>query len=146
LDTVLDTAVRYGFGMGMDHLIAAFVERPERAPLAEGVVLEDFGQCMVYRGRAAVLAVLSAFFGEGFPDGRMCVEATLSEKQMVVIAFVFCGRQERVFLGLPATGREVAVPMILLFRVAQQCIEHIAWYYDAGTILRQLGLGVGAVG
>jgi hypothetical protein len=30
--------------------------------------------------------------------------------------------------------------MILLCHTTDHHIQHIAWYYDAGTILRQLGL------
>jgi steroid delta-isomerase-like uncharacterized protein len=140
MDTLLDTAVVYPLHMGTDSLIDAFIATPLQSPLADDIVLEDYGQSMVYHGRRAVLPILQAYFGNGFPDGRMCVQATLSDGQLVVIAFTFCGRQQQVFMGLPATNREVAVPMVLLIHRANQQIHHMAWYYDAGTFLRQLGL------
>lgn len=140
MDTLLDTAVSYPILMVAEALISTFVTTPLQVPLADDIILEDYGQSMVYHGRPAVLPILQAYFGDGFPDGRISVQTTLSDRQKVVIAFTFCGRQQRAFLGLPATNREVAVPMLLLFRLAHQQIQHIAWYYDAGTFLRQLGL------
>jgi len=128
--------------MEMDNLIADFARTPTQLPLTEDVVLEDHGQSMVYRGRTAVQPILRAYFVDGFSDGRVTVHTTLTNEQTIVIAFVFNGRHDGLFLGIPATGREVAVPMILLGHLNQQHIQHIALYYDAGTILRQLGLAL----
>ena len=138
----LDTAFPYPIFMGIDDLIAALSTAPAAALFSDEVVLEDHGQSMVYIGREAVISVLRAYFGEGFPDGRMCLHTTLCNEQAAVLAFTFRGRQERVFLGIPATGREVAVPMILFCDTANQQIQRIACYYDAGTLLRQLGLSI----
>lgn len=126
--------------MGTDRLLRAFIAAPDAAPLADDIRFVNHAQRMVYRGRPAVAPVLRAYFGEGFPDGRMRVEATLAGQGLSVVAFTFYGRQERVFMGIPATNRLVAVPMICLFHAARRHIHHIAWYYDAGTLLRQLGL------
>ncbi|MCL4267249.1 MAG: ester cyclase [Anaerolineae bacterium] len=126
----------------MDHLIANFARTPTQLPLTEDVVLEDHGQSRVYRGRTAVLPILRAYFVDGFADSRATVHTTLTNEQTIVIAFVFNGRHQSLFLGIPATGREVTVPMILLGHISQQHIQHIILYYDAGTILRQLGLAL----
>ena len=126
--------------MGMDQLITNFAQTPTQLPLTEDVVLEDHGQRMVYRGRTAVLPILRAYFEDGFSDGRVTVHTTLTNEKSVVIAFNFNGRHDGPFLGIPATGREVTVPMILLGHVTQQQIQHLTLYYDAGTLLRQLDL------
>ena len=128
--------------MGIDNLIASFARTPTQLPLTDDVVLEDHGQSMVYRGRTAVLPILRAYFVDGFADGRVTVHTTLTNDQTIVIAFVFNGRHQGTFLGIPATGREVTVPMILLGHINQQHIQHLILYYDAGTILRQLGLAL----
>jgi steroid delta-isomerase-like uncharacterized protein len=128
--------------MAISNLIATFIAAPTHAPLAEDVILEDYGQSMVYHGRTAVLPILRAYFSDGFPDGRICVDATFSDSRIIVIAFTFRGRHNGRFLGLPPTGREVAVPMILLCHTTDHHIQHIAWYYDAGTLLRQIGLAL----
>ena len=138
----MDTAVAYPAPMEVDKLITTFITKPAQALFVANVVLEDHGQGMVYRGRSAVVPVLRAFFGEGFSDGRMDIQTTFDSEQTAAIVFTFNGRHDGVFFGIPATGRQVTVPMILLFRTNQDHIQHISWYYDAGTLLRQLGLAV----
>jgi len=128
--------------MQMDPLFAALAAAPAQAPLSDHAILEDYGQSMVYRGRQAVITVLRAYFGLGFPNGRIEIHAAFSNPPARAVAFTFLGRQDGVFLGIPATGREVAVPMMLLYRLAEGHIHYLAWYYDAGTLLRQLGLAL----
>ena len=138
----MDTGSLYPGDMDIDHFIAALMAAPSQAPLGEDVILEDHGQSMVYRGRPAVTAVLEAYFKGGFSDGRMNVQEIFTNGPSQVVTFVFHGRQDGAFLGIPATGREVSVPMILLIRVTEEKIRYLAWYYDAGTLLRQLGLSL----
>lgn len=126
----------------MANLIANFAYTPTQLPLTADVVLEDHGQSRVYHGRTTVLPILRAYFVDGFADGRVTVHTALTNEQTIVIAFVFNGRHKGLFLGIPATGREVTVPMILLGHISQQQIQHLILYYDAGTILRQLGLAL----
>jgi predicted ester cyclase len=45
-------------------------------------------------------------------------------------------------MGLPATGREVALPMIIVCHIAAEKIQQAAMYYDAGSLLRQLGMAI----
>ncbi len=126
----------------MDSLFTALAADPAQAPLTDNAVLEDYGQSMVYRGRQAVISVLRAYFGLGFSNGRIEIHTAFSNPPARAVAFTFLGRQDGVFLGIPATGREVAVPMMLLYRLAKGHIYYLAWYYDAGTLLRQLGLSL----
>ncbi len=126
--------------MGTDSLITTFTTRPAQAPLADDIVLEDFAQRVGYRGRTAVLPVLRAYFGDGFPDGRMDLHAALHDERTLACRFTFNGRQDGRFLGIPATGRRVSVPMCVICRIGNGRIGHIALYYDAATLLQQLGL------
>lgn len=138
----MDTAVAYPTPMEVDKLITTFITEPAQALFAANVVLEDHGQGMVYQGRSAVVSVLHAFFGKGFSNGRMEIQTTFESEKTSAIVFNFNGRHDGVFFGIPATRRQVTVPMILLFRTNQDHIQHISWYYDAGTLLRQLGLAL----
>jgi predicted ester cyclase len=45
-------------------------------------------------------------------------------------------------MGIPPTGREIAVPMALFFWIDAEQIRQVTLYYDAGTLLRQLGLAL----
>jgi hypothetical protein len=126
--------------MGTDRLMATFATAPLQIPLADDVVLEDYAQSQTYHGRMAVRAMLSTYFGGGFSDGRIYLHTILSDEMIEMLAFTFCGLHDGIFFGIPATNRQVAVPMALVCQVAEGCIHYIAWYYDAGTLLRQLRL------
>ena len=45
-------------------------------------------------------------------------------------------------MGIPPTGRAVAIPMALFCEIERQEIQLASLYYDAGTLLRQLGLAL----
>ena len=138
----MDTPFLYPVGMDMGHFVTALVNAPAQAPLSNDVVLEDYGQSAVYRGRPAVVSVMQAFFGLGFSNGRILIQETFMNEGSRAAAFIFHGQQDGVFLGIPASGRQVSVPMILLVRLTGAQIHYLAWYYDAGTLLRQLGLSL----
>ena len=120
----------------------AFAREPAAVPLTDGVVWQDIAQNCTYQGPAAVAGLLRAFFVEGFPAATAEVQHLLVDDKTAMLQFVFCGRQEGPFMGLPATGREVALPMIIVCHIAAEKIQQAAMYYDAGSLLRQLGMAV----
>lgn len=109
--------------------------------LAEDVILEDQAQGQVFRGRAAVTAVLYAF-SQGFPNARLEIRSQAQNGTAVFVELVFQGQQHGRFLGIPATGRQVTVAMVIVCQLYQERICRIALFYDAGTLLRQLGLAL----
>ena len=124
------------------HIAQIFLETPTAIPLTEEIVLQDLAQNCTYRRRTAVQRLLLAFFNEGFSEVRIKQQAMLADERTAIIEFVFYGRHSGVFMSIPATGQRVAVPMVLVCQIADSCIHHITWYYDAGTLLRQLGLAL----
>jgi len=123
-------------------LMAAFVRAPAAAPLAEDVVLEDVAQRRTCLGRDEAAGLLRAFFVEGFPAAQIEAEQLLADGEAAMLQFTFCGRQEGPFLGIPPTGRPVAVPMVLVCQIRDGRIQRAVLYYDAGRLLRQLGLAL----
>jgi predicted ester cyclase len=124
------------------HLAEQFVLSPTAVPLADGVTWQDMGQNCTYQGQAAVTALLQAFFVEGFPAARLALQHLLVDEKKAVLQFTFYGRQDGPFMAIPATGRAVSVPMVLVCTLTDAALEQAALYYDAGTLLRQLGLAV----
>ncbi|MCI0580843.1 MAG: ester cyclase [Chloroflexi bacterium] len=123
-------------------LLQAFVAEPAAVSLADNATLADHAQNCVFKGRAAVANLLRALFQDGFPGSRAEVQSIVADERTAVLEFIFCGRQGGPFLGIPATGRAVVVPMVLVCRLANAQIQQAALYYDAGTLLRQLGLAL----
>lgn len=119
-----------------------FVKAPTAVCLVEEVVLEDVAQNHLYQGRAAAEGLLRAFFVEGFPTARVEAQTILADEYTAVLQFLFYGRQDGPFLGLPITGREVVMPMVLICGLSAAQIQRATLYYDAGSLLRQLGMAI----
>jgi predicted ester cyclase len=110
--------------------------------LADDVVLRDQAQRREFVGRSAVEAMLHGFFTHGFSETRIEIDCLLVDQRAAVLAFVLNGRQTGSFLSLPVTGRTVAVPMTLVCHLSRNQVYQAALYYDAGTLLGQLGLAL----
>ena len=123
-------------------IIAAFVESPVAVPLAEEVILQDHAQDRVYQGRGAVEGVLRAFFVAGFPGAQFEVHSSTAGETSAVLEFDLHGKQDGPFLGIPATGREVVLPMVIVCQISDGQVRRLSLYYDAGSLLRQLGLAL----
>jgi predicted ester cyclase len=122
-------------------LMEAFAFAQDPGVMAEDVSLCDLAQERTFHGREAVTALLHAFFLQGFTSIRTEVQAMVVDEEEVALAFVFRGRQDGLFMGIPPTRLEVNLPMVVLCRIQAGQIQQAALYYNAGTLLRQLRLG-----
>jgi steroid delta-isomerase-like uncharacterized protein len=123
-------------------LVEAFVVERTGVALAEDVVFRDQAQSRSFVGRAAVETVWQALFADGFAEVRIEVHALVSDDTAAALQFTFRGRHRGHFMDIPPTGREVAIPMALFCRIEAGQIQEATLYYDAGTLLRQLGLAL----
>jgi steroid delta-isomerase-like uncharacterized protein len=121
--------------------VEAFALERDRGTLAEDVILRDQAQERSFCGRAEVAAFLDALFVQAFAGARIEVENLLVSGEAAALTFTFHGRQAGAFMGLPPTQQVVAVPMAMVLRLAGDEIRQADLYYNAGTLLRQLGLG-----
>ena len=111
------------------------------------VTLETFGHPRyeliatgdVHDGRAAV----AAYFEEtrtAFPAQRNELIALHHADDAVIVEAMLYGTHDGPFRGLPPTGRsfEMQFCALFLFEGTELICERV--YFDAGTILRQLGI------
>jgi steroid delta-isomerase-like uncharacterized protein len=120
----------------------ALTENPVGLPLDNDVIAEDHAQGCLFAGRAAVEQLLWEFFVQGFPNARPEVQCIVASEEAVALEITLYGRQDGPFLGIPPTGREVRLPMTIINVFADGRIRRLALYYDAGALLRQLGLAI----
>ena len=78
-----------------------------------------------------------------FPDKRNEILTLRHADDAVVVEFDLLGTHRGPFLGSPGTGREFRCPMaaLFLFEDGGDAIVCERVYFDAATILRQLGIG-----
>ncbi len=83
---------------------------------------------------------LMALFRAAFPDGHMTIEDMLAEGDKVVTRKTFHGTHQGEFMGIPPTGRQVAIQVIDIVRVVEgQVVEHWNAVDNLG-LLQQLGV------
>ena len=122
-------------------LIEAFAQSHDPQHFAEDAVYTQMVPSQSFNGRAAIAGMLQLFYKEAFSDarGELRNVATDTEKDIGFIEFTFRGRHTGAFLGIPATGRLVEVPMLGAYEIGGGKIQRARLYYDMATLMRQLG-------
>jgi steroid delta-isomerase-like uncharacterized protein len=77
-----------------------------------------------------------------FPDQRNRITALHRADDAIITEFILQGTHDGPFRGLPPTGRPFSCPMIAVFEFApgSDRISCERVFFDASTILRQLGI------
>ena len=80
-----------------------------------------------------------------FPDNRHEVEEVISDGDTVVLRCTLTGQHGGEFMGIPPTGREIAVTEIHVYRLENgKAVEHRVGRDDLGA-MRQLGVIADAI-
>jgi steroid delta-isomerase-like uncharacterized protein len=74
-----------------------------------------------------------------FPDGRVTIEDMIAEGDKVVTRYNSRGTHKGDFMGIPATGKKVAVTGIVISRIAKGKIAEEWEEFDALGFMVQLG-------
>jgi predicted ester cyclase len=81
-----------------------------------------------------------AYAEAAFPRYELIEEDMIAEKDEVVVRFMLRATHKGEYMGIPATGKQVAVPGIIIYRIADgKIVEH--WMQvDAMGMMQQLGV------
>jgi steroid delta-isomerase-like uncharacterized protein len=85
--------------------------------------------------REFVAGILSAF-----PDIHLQMNQLIGQDDLVAVRLAFRGTHEGLFLGVPATGQEVAFESMEVFRLAGNKIVEQWVVMDALGLFQQLGV------
>ena len=99
----------------------------------------------VYDGEEAVRGYYAATRA-AFPDQRNVVHALHHADDAVIVEFDLLGTHRGPLRGIPPTGQAFTCRMVALFLFDSDLIVCERVYFDAATILRQLGIGPGDPG
>ena len=96
-----------------------------------------------FRGRAGHRQSLENW-ARGFPDGQVEIRNVIAERDWVVVEFTGRGTHQGPLAGpageIAPTGRWVEVPFCDVFQFENGKIVRGRTYFDAATLMRQLGL------
>lgn len=107
--------------------------------LAEEVELRDMTRNEPIRGRVGVSNFIHRFYGEVFADAVAADSRLTVDDGQVFAEWTFRGRHTGSLLGETPTGAAVAIPMACCYEVASGEIVRARLYYDAVTLMAQLG-------
>jgi len=80
-----------------------------------------------------------AYSESAFPCYELIAEDMLAEDDKVVVRFTLRATHRGEFMGVPATGKQVAVPGLIIYRVANGKIAEHWMQVDSVGLMQQLG-------
>ena len=108
------------------------------ADYAEDAVVESPPAGGTTQGRDQIRQVFQTYF-VAFPDLGMDVEEVLVDDQRAAVMATFTGTDRGGFMGMPATGRRVTIPVVFLYEFKDGKIVHDRRVYDFTGMLVQVG-------
>jgi len=109
--------------------------------MAEDVVFTIMATGQEHRGPDAVLGMLNYFYHVAF-DAGATTTLTLFGDQNAMVEGDFVGKHIGEFAGIPATGKEVRVPICVTYDLENDQIKRGRVYFEMPALLQQLGVGV----
>ena len=111
--------------------------------MANDVVFTSMATGQEYHGPEGILQMLNYFY-------RIAFDATAELKNLVVgdqkaiAEWDFIGRHTGEFAGIPATGKDVRVPLCVAYDLENDQIKRGRFYFEMPALLQQLGVHSGA--
>jgi len=90
-------------------------------------------------GREEFKQLLSLYI-TAFPDARFTVEEEIAEGERVASRYTFRGTHQGELMGIPPTGKQVAVTGMIINRIVNGKSEEGWLNFDALGMLQQLGV------
>jgi steroid delta-isomerase-like uncharacterized protein len=113
-------------------------ENSDTSMLADDVVYTVMATGQEARGRQAVLELLETFYQGAF-------EATAEPRTIIITdgraagEWDFVGKHTGEFAGVPATGKEVHVPLCVVYELENDLIKTAHIYFEIPAFLQQVG-------
>jgi len=76
-----------------------------------------------------------------FPSYELISEELIAERDLVAMRGTFQGVHRGNFAGIPATGRSVSAPLVIIYRIAAGSIVEHWMQFDAASLVSQLQAG-----
>ena len=110
--------------------------------MADDVVFTRMATGEETRGPEAVLQLLNYTYREAF-DARAEARNEIIVDGKAVVEGDFVGKHIGEFAGIPATGKNVRVPMCVVYDLQDDEIKRGRVYFEMPMLLQQLGVEMG---
>lgn len=119
-------------------LVEPYLQHHDASRLAPDVVFHDMSTGDRYEGREGVGQMLHVIYHVAF-DARAETHRLIVGAGAAAVEGDFVGRHTGEFAGIPATGREVRVPLCVTYAVAERGITEGRVYMPVNVMMAQLG-------
>jgi steroid delta-isomerase-like uncharacterized protein len=97
-----------------------------------------------FKGREQVAQFYIGLF-EGVPDATFELINAFVGEEGVVEESILRGIHGGTLFGIPATGREIALPLTIVFPILNGLIMGERLYFDLATLARELGVPIESI-
>lgn len=112
---------------------------PFLAVFTDDCVYEDVTFGVVNRGKAELRAFANSVFA-GVPDFKVEMTRRCVARESAAVEWVMSGTHKGDWPGLPSTGKHFSVRGLSLIEFQAGKIQRVSDYWDAVTLMRQVGL------
>lgn len=119
-------------------IIEPYAQGHDARYVAEDAVFVDTASGQRHEGREAIAEMLNWVYHIAFDARAEDVQLIVGAGKAALEA-TFVGRHTGEFAGIPATGREVRVPLCVTYDVAEDGIKEARVYMQAAVMMQQLG-------
>jgi len=85
------------------------------------------------------IAGIITMFRQAFPDLHFTIEDQIAEGDEVATRYTFRGTQQGALMGIPASGKSVAISGISIYRITDGKMDQAWVEYDMLGLLQQIG-------
>lgn len=117
-------------------------EHSDVSMMAEDVVFTIMATGQEHRGRKGVMGMLHYFYHIAF-DATATTENTIFGDGKALIEGDFVGKHIGEFAGIPATNKDVRVPICVVYDLENDQITRGRVYFEIPALMQQLGVGMG---
>ncbi len=117
-------------------------EHSDVSVMADDVVFTIMATGQAHRGPEAVLGMLNYFYHFAF-DATAEMKNSIFADGKAVFEGDFVGRHIGEFAGIPATNKDVRVPIAVIYDLENDQITQGRVYFEMPALMQQLGIGMG---
>jgi steroid delta-isomerase-like uncharacterized protein len=117
-------------------------EHGDASMMAEDVIFTVMAPGEEHRGRDGVMGMLTYFYHVAF-DATFIARTTLFGEQNAMTEGDFVGKHTGEFAGIPATGKDVRVPLCVVYDLEDDQIKRGRVYFEMPALFQQLGVQMG---
>ncbi len=114
-------------------------EHSDDSLMTEDVIFTIMATGQEHHGRDGVMGMLHYFYHAAF-DATATTRVTLFGEHNAMVEGDFIGKHIGEFAGIPATGKDVCVPLCVVYDLEGNQIARGRVYFEMPALLQQLGL------